>query len=451
MKKTSNDKSNKKILESKKIINEEKKKIKLEKKLIRKRKRSEFSKTIFGKVFGKIFFLFSDRDSYTFSEVFGITIFSLVLGAFACISVFAVFFGGRNYFKLSKELGKFYDVYEVLIDNYYGEVDKEELIEEAISGMVSSVGDVYTNYNSQASTDTFNEMVNGTYEGIGCVIQQQEKQVVVLEVYEDTPAMKAGLKAGDILKSVDDMDALETGTEKLSNYIKEEATGKVKMKVLRDDEELEFTLERGKVEIPAVASKIFDKNDKKIGYIGISLFSSVSAKQFERELEKLEEDGIDSLVIDVRGNNGGYLSSVTSIVSSLLPKGEVIYQIQKDDDKKATKDKTNVHREYPIAVLTNGSSASASEILAAAIKESYHGFVVGTKTYGKGTVQQVKSLSDGSMVKYTVENWLTPDGNWINGEGIEPTDEVILNEEYVENPTDDTDNQLQKALDLVSK
>jgi len=445
------DKSNKKILESKKIKKKEKKKIKIEKKMIRKKRREAFNKTRFGRIFGKVFFIFSDKDSYSFSEVFGITLFSLILGAFACFSLFSIFSGGRNYFKLSSELGKFYDVYEVLVDNYYGEIDKDELIDEAIEGMVSSVGDVYTSYNSQSITDNFNQLVSGTYEGIGCTIQQREKEVVILEVYDNTPASKAGMKSGDIVKSIDGMNALEVGIEKLSTYIKEEAKGKVKIKILREEEELEFVLERGKVEIPAITAKSFDKNDKKVGYIGISIFSSVSSKQFEKELKLLEDDGIDALVIDVRGNNGGYLSAVTDIVSYLLPRGKVIYQVQKDDNKDVTKDKSLTKREYPIAVLTDGNSASASEILAAAIKESYDGYVVGTKTYGKGTVQQVKKLSDGSMVKYTVENWLTPDGNWIDGEGIEPTNEVILSEEYVENPSDETDNQLQKALDLVSK
>ena len=145
------------------------------------------------------------------------------------------------------------------------------------------------------------------------------------------------------------------------------------------------------------------------------------------------------------------MTTVNSILNILLPKGKILYQVQKDKDVDITRDKTTTYRDYPISVLVNGGSASASEILAAAIKESYNGFVVGTKTFGKGTVQQVKTLSDGSMIKYTIENWLTPEGNWINEKGIEPTDVVELNEEYYENPIIEKDNQLQKALELVSK
>ena len=451
MKKINNkitDKKNQKILEAKKIIKEQKKKIKLEKQAIRKKKREDFKKTKLGKL---CFWVSDDRDSYSFSEMFGVTILSLLLGVFACFSTFTIISGGRNYFKMAKQLSKFYDVYDVIVSNYYGEVNKDDLIEAAIDGMVSSVGDVYTSYNDAKATDSFNQMVNGTYEGIGCTITLKDNNVVVVEVYDNTSASKAGLKENDIIKTVDDKAATELGVDKLSNYIKNEATGKIKMVIIRDEKEKSLTLERGKVEIPSIKTEIYEKNNKKIGYIDISIFSSVTAKQFDEELNKLEDKKIDGLVIDVRDNNGGYLTSVTDIISEFLPKGKVIYQIQVDDKTKVTKDKTAEKREYPVAVLTNGASASASEILAAAIKESYNGYVVGTKTYGKGTVQQVRQLSDGSMIKYTVENWLTPNGNWINEKGIEPTDNVVLNEEYYKEPKVENDNQLQKALELLSK
>lgn len=443
-----NKKSIDKINNSKQIIKEEKKKIKLEKKIIRKRK----LKNIKNSKFGKLLLIFSDsKDNYSFSEVFGITLVSLVLGIFVCMSIFTIIFGGRNYFKMAKRFGKIYDVYEVLIDNYNGDIDKNELIDSAIDGMVSSVGDVYTSYSDTKTTDNFDEMVNGTYEGIGCTIMQEKDKITVVEVYDNTPAFKAGLKANDIIKSVDDKDALELGVSELSNYIKNESNGKVKMVINRDDKEITINLERSKVEIPMVVSKVYEENNKKVGYINISLFSSIATKQFENALKKLDKEGIKGLVIDVRGNSGGYLSTVTDITSLLLPKGKIIYQVQKGDKKNATKDKTSAKEEYPIAVLTNSSSASASEILAAAIKESYKGYVVGTKTYGKGTVQQVKKLSDGSMIKYTTQNWLTPSGNWINEVGIEPTDEVTMDEKYYDDPNEENDNQLKKALELVSK
>lgn len=443
-----NKKSNDKIFNSKQIIKEEKKKIKLEKKNIRKRKLKNIKKSRFG----KFILMFSDgKDKYSFSEVFVITLVSLIIGIFVCMSIFTIIFGGRNYFKMASKFGKIYDVYDALIDNYNGDIDKDKLIDEAINGMVSSVGDEYTSYSDTKSTDSFDEMVNGTYEGIGCTIMQDKEKITVVDVYENTPAYKAGLKSGDIVKSVDGKDALELGIQELSNYIKNESNGKVKMIVVRDDKEITVVLERSKVEIPMVSSKVYEENGKKVGYINISLFSSIATKQFENALKKLDKEDIKGLVIDVRGNSGGYLSTVTDITSMLLPKGKIIYQVQKGEKKTATKDKTSEHKEYPIAILTNSGSASASEILAAAIKESYKGYVVGTKTFGKGTVQQVKKLSDGSMIKYTTQNWLTPSGNWINEKGIEPTDEVIMDEKYYDDPVIENDNQLKKALELVSK
>lgn len=446
------DKNNKKILESKRIIKEEKKKINLIKKNLRKEKKNKFKKTKFGKFIFRLGSIFSDdKNNYSFSEVFVVTLVSLIIGAFACFSVLTIFTGGRNYFKLSKELSKFYDAYDTITDNYYGDISKEELVDSAISGMVSSVGDIYTSYSDTDTTSKFDEMVNGTYEGIGCVIQQSETDMKIITVYDNSPAEKAGLKVDDKIIKVDDIDISTTTASKLGDYIKSEAKDKITMTIIRGEEEKVVTLSREKIEIPVVNAKTFESNGKKIGYLQISIFSSVANKQFKENLEKLEKDGIDGLIIDVRNNNGGYLTTVTDITSSLLPKGKIIYQIQKDNKKIATKDKTSTKREYPIAVLVNGGSASASEILAGAIKESYKGYVVGTKTYGKGTVQQVKKLSDGSMIKYTVENWLTPDGNWINEKGIEPTDIVDMDSAYYEDPSDENDNQLQKALQLVSK
>ena len=447
--KKKNDKVNKKILESMKIIEEEKKKIKIEKKNIRDKKREKRRKFIVSKILR----MDIDKDRYSSREIVTLFVCSFLVGIFTCIVAVFVLTGGRNYIMLSRDLGKFFDVYETLMDNYYDGIDKEKLVEDAIDGMVSSVGDVYTSYVDSESSSEFNEQISGVYEGIGCTIQMQVDGLKVIEVFDDSPAKKAGLMADDIILKVDDMEITDEVTgDAVSNYIKNEADEKITMIISRDEEEKTLTLKRGKVETPVVSSITYDRNDKKIGYMAISLFSSVADKQFEKELKKLEKENISGLVIDVRDNNGGYLTAVTDIVNLLLPKGKVIYQVEKDGKREVTKDKTDISRKYPIVVLTNENSASASEILAAAIKESYDkGYVVGAKTYGKGTVQQVKTLSDGSMIKYTVENWLTPNGIWINENGIEPTDEVLLEVKYWEDPKPENDNQLQKALDLVSK
>ena len=394
-----------------------------------------------------------DRTSmYSFKEVIVIMFFSLGLGFFACLSFVKIFNNGRSYMALSNDLSKFVDTYYAIKDNYYGELDNEKLVDSAIKGMISAVGDEYTSYSDTNDADNFKQTVSGIYEGIGCTVGVNlDNKIVVVDMFKDSPAEKAGLKVGDIIIKIDGEDFVGKSSTDMSNYVKSSKNSKVVLTIIRDEETMELDVERKKIEIPYVSGEVITKDDMKIGYIDISLFSSTIYDQFKRELEKLEKENISGLVIDVRGNSGGYLSGVTDILNLFLKKGDVIYQLESGNKKQIKKDTTKEKRDYPVAVLVNGGSASASEILASAIKESYNGFVVGTKTYGKGTVQQTTTLPDGSMVKYTVQKWLTPNGNWVNEVGVEPTDTVELDISYAENPIMENDNQLQKALELVTK
>ena len=392
-----------------------------------------------------------ERNTYTFEEVFIIMIISLVIGFFTCFSLNKILSGGKNYRLLSKDLNKFVDAYQTILKNYPDKLDTSKLVESAIEGMMSSIGDKYTTYNDVDGATTFNETVSGTYEGIGCLVTTTENSIQIIEVFDDSPASKAGLKEKDIIKKIDGQDFSDKTSSDMSNYIKESDKKEIKITIQRDSEEKEVKLKRQKLEVPTVTTKIYENNDKKIGYIDISIFSSVTDKQFKEKLKELEKKEIDGLIIDVRDNNGGYLNVVTNIASSLLKKGDIIYKLEKSNKKVETKkDTTKEKRTYPIAVLVNAGSASASEILASAIKESYKGFVVGTNTYGKGTVQQTMNLEDGSMIKYTIENWLTPNGNWINEVGVTPTNVVELDEIYYQKPISENDNQLQEAINLVS-
>ena len=389
---------------------------------------------------------------YSFKEVVVIMFFSLGLGFFACLSFVKIFNNGRSYMALSNDLSKFVDTYYAIKDNYYGELDNEKLVDSAIKGMIDAVGDEYTSYSDTNDADNFKQTVSGIYEGIGCTVGVNlDNKIVVVDMFKDSPAEKAGLKVGDIIIKIDGEDFVGKSSTDMSNYVKFSKNSKVVLTIIRDEETMELDVERKKIEIPYVSGEVITKDDMKIGYIDISLFSSTIYDQFKRELEKLEKENISGLVIDVRGNSGGYLSGVTDILNLFLKKGDVIYQLESGNKKQIKKDTTKEKRDYPVAVLVNGGSASASEILASAIKESYNGFVVGTKTYGKGTVQQTTTLPDGSMVKYTVQKWLTPNGNWVNEVGVEPTDTVELDISYAENPIMENDNQLQKALELVTK
>ena len=378
--------------------------------------------------------------------------FSLGLGFFACLSFVKIFNNGRSYMALSNDLSKFVDTYYAIKDNYYGELDNEKLVDSAIKGMISAIGDEYTSYSDTDDADNFKQTVSGIYEGIGCTVGVNlDNKIVVVDMFKDSPAEKAGLKVGDIIIKIDGEDFVGKSSTDMSNYVKSSKNSKVVLTIIRDEETMELDVERKKIEIPYVSGEVITKDDMKIGYIDISLFSSTIYDQFKRELEELEKENISGLVIDVRGNSGGYLSGVTDILNLFLKKGDVIYQLESGNKKQIKKDTTKEKRDYPVAVLVNGGSASASEILASVIKESYNGYVVGTKTYGKGTVQQTTTLPDGSMVKYTVQKWLTPNGNWVNEVGVEPTDTVELDISYAENPIMENDNQLQKALELVTK
>lgn len=394
-----------------------------------------------------------EETTYSFKEVLIVMLFSLFLGFFACFSFNLILNNGKDYRVLKKDLSKLVDTYSALTSNYYEDIDKETLVEDAIKGMMSSVGDIYTNYSDTDSTTSFKETVEGSYEGIGCSVGKNDKgQIIIVGIFDDSPAAKAGLQKNDIILEIDGKDySKDKETTDMSKYIKENKNEIIKIKVKRGEEEKEIEVKRDKIEMPTVTSEIIEKDNQKVGYISISVFSSITTKQFEKELTKVNKEKISGLIIDVRSNGGGYLSVVNDIANKILPKDKVIYKLEKGKKITAKKDNTKECLTYPIAILVNGASASASEILAAAIKESYNGYVVGTKTYGKGTVQQTTTLPDGSMLKYTVQKWLTPNGNWLNEKGLEPTHEVEMSKKYYEDPTKENDNQLTTALELMTK
>lgn len=392
-----------------------------------------------------------EKELYTSKEVIIVMVFSIGIGILMCFGGISII-TGKNYLAVTKDLKKVVDTYYAIVDNYYGELDRDKLIDGAVEGMISSVGDTFTSYSDTDSTSSFDETINGSYEGIGCTVATLEDGTIsVIDMFEDSPSYKAGLKVGDIILKVDGESYEGKNSNDISNYIKNSGKSKIVLTVKRDNEEKDISINLSKVEIPHVSGKVIEQDSKKIGYIKISLFASNSYKQFKNKLDELEKSNIDDLIIDVRDNSGGYLSSVTDICNLFLDKGKVIYQLEDSKGKVKKKDTTKEKRKYDIVVLINGGSASASEILASAIKESYGGDIVGTNSYGKGTVQQTKKLLDGSMIKYTTQKWLTPDGNSINEVGVTPTKVVELNEEYFNNPTTENDNQLQEAINIIIK
>jgi carboxyl-terminal processing protease len=352
----------------------------------------------------------------------------------------------------SKYLAEFVSSYNNIIDNYYDKVDENALVDAAINGMLTYLGDPYTTYLNETSTDMLTSSLTGTYEGIGVEVQSNtDNKIVILKVFADSPASKAGIKVNDIITAVNGTDVTGKSTTDVVKLIKESTNSKVTMSVLRDTQTLSFDLERQTLYVPAITSKTYEQNNKKVGYIFISKFSDTVYEQFKKELTKLEDTKIDSLVIDVRNDTGGYLTGATKIAELFLKKGKVIYSLQSKTKKETTKDETEDSRDYKVYVLINHGSASASEILAAALKYSYGSTLMGITTYGKGKVQQTSSLSDGSMFKYTSAKWLTPNGDCIDGVGLKPDIEVVQNDAYTDNPTEENDTQLQTALTEITK
>lgn len=394
------------------------------------------------------------KVGFNYLEVILIMIITLIIGGFlgGFVNQFVTKPTKQESSTVSDEFQEFLNTYEDIKENYYEEIDEGEMLNAGIKGMIDYLGDKYSVYMDEEETEEFNEQVEGKYVGIGTEIMQLEDgSVVVSNPFEGSPAAKAGLQAGDVIIRVNDTDVTGKTSSEVSNLIKKSADSTVNITVRRDDEEKTFTIERETIEIESVDSSVFDVNDKKVGYIYVSIFAANTYQQFEQALEDLEEDGIDSLVIDVRSNSGGYLDCVTEIASLFLGKGKVIYQLDTKGVLEKVYDETKTKRDYPIAVLINSSSASASEILAASLKESYGAEVVGVNSYGKGTVQRAYQLENGATVKYTIQKWLTPDGNWINEVGVEPTLRVEMNVDYYQNPSDETDNQLQEALKKVAE
>ena len=425
--------SEEKIKKSKQIIKEEKRKIKEEKKKIKSHTKKKPKKHI-------------EKEIYTSKEVAVSIVISMILGAVICISAVLLTLKLNHVLDSYKDLSKLIETYKTITNNYYGDIDKKELIDTATNAMMESVGDNFTTYSNSEKTESFLEDVEGSYEGIGCTVTTTEEgEIKVVSMFDDSPAKKAGLKENDIILAIDGTDYQDKTSNDVAEYVKNSKNKTITLKIKRNDKEKTIKITRTKIDIPVVSSNLYEQDNYKIGYISISIFSKTATEQFKNQLEKLEKENIEGLVIDVRNDGGGYLSSVTEISNMFLAKGKVIYKLESEKEKEVIKDKTKEKRTYPIAVLINEDSASASEILASAIKESYNGLVVGVNSYGKGTVQQTKQLKDGSMIKYTTQKWLTPNGNWINETGVEPTNKIELD------TNGETDNQLQEAIKLVVK
>lgn len=337
---------------------------------------------------------------------------------------------------------------KALIDEYFIEdIDEEKLTEGIYKGYIDGLEDPYSVYYDEEETREMNETTSGEYQGVGFVVSQDKDTeiITVLQVYEDSPAQEAGIKDGDILYKVDGEELSGLDLTEVVRKIKGEEGTEVELTVLRGDnaEEVTVTAVRRTIEAQTVSHEMKENG---VGYIRISEFDSVTYEQYKTALEDLEANGMQSLIVDLRSNPGGNLVTVCDILDLMLPEGTIVYTEDKNGEKNEfTSDEENQFTK-PLVVMMNGYSASASEIFAGAVQDYGTGQIVGTQSYGKGVVQQIFDLKDGTSLKLTIAEYFTPNGRNINGEGITPDVEVEY--EYDEaNP--EADNQLDKAIEVV--
>lgn len=349
---------------------------------------------------------------------------------------------------ITSELSK----YKSIIDKYYlGEVDEEKLKEGAIKGYIEGLDDPYTEYISKEDMEDYLDDTLGNFVGIGIymVKNTESNKIEVLSPIKNSPAEAAGILPGDLIVSVDGVEYTADDMTVAAAKIKGESGSTVKIEILRGTEQLTFEIKRENVKVNPVEGKTLENN---IGYISFTSFDENTAEDFKTQFEKVKEQGAKSLIIDLRNNGGGIVDQALEIADYIADKGStLLYEIDKNENTKESKSDNDPIINMPIIILTNENTASSSEILAGALKDLGKAKTVGTTTYGKGVIQQLLTLPDGSGLKITSEEYLTPNKTKINKVGIEPNEKVELPStvKNVLNVNKNDDTQLQKAIDML--
>lgn len=341
---------------------------------------------------------------------------------------------------------------ENMIDEeYLGEISTDKLEEGVYAGLIYGLGDVYSRYYTKDEYEQESVTTEGSYVGIGVAMQKYTAGgVQIVECYKGSTAEEAGVKVDDVITAINGEDITDTELPDVVSMIKDNEDKDVVLTIQRKGEDTqEITVKVSNVELPSVFGEMLDENT---GYIQITEFKGVTVEQYEEVFAELKEQGMERLVVDLRDNPGGLLNVVCDILRDILPEGLIVYTEDKNGNRSEETCDGKNPLDMPLAVLVNGNSASASEIFAGAVKDYGIGTIVGTTTYGKGVVQSIRQLSDGSAVKLTIANYYTPKGNSINKNGIRPDVEVELSPELLnqEEITHEEDNQLQAALNSLN-
>ena len=343
--------------------------------------------------------------------------------------------------------------YNFIKDNYIGEIDEEQMLEFALKGYVEGLGDEYSEYITKEEMKEYMEDTIGKYVGIGVYIANDTKtnQIVVLAPIKESPAEKAGLQPGDVITKIDGIEYKGEQLDEASSKLKDEEGGKATLEILRKEETITVEVERKEIKVNHIESKVLQDN---IGYIGMTTFDEGTADEFKEHWENLKNKNIKSLIIDLRNNGGGIVDEALDIADMFTDKEKtLLITSSKDNTEKIEKAKKDKIIDMPVVILTNEGTASASEILSAAIKENNEKVkIVGENTYGKGVIQTIFNLTDGSGLKLTTNEYFTPNHNVINKIGIKPDVEVELPEgknAYTVEENEDT--QLQKAIEIIKE
>lgn len=341
-----------------------------------------------------------------------------------------------------------------LIDQkFLGDIDEEKVKQEAIRGYIKGLDDPYTEYMTKEEMEEFTSDVMGNFTGIGIYLTKdtEKNAVIVISPIKDTPAHKAGILPGDIITKVDGVSYTGEQLTEASNKIKGEVGSKVTLEILRENKTLTFEITRENIKINHVESKVLENN---IGYIEFNSFDDGCSKEFKNKLEELKKQNIKSLIIDIRGNGGGLVDEALDIADYIVEKDKtLLITVDKNQNEEITKAKIDPIIDVPVVLLMNKTSASASEILAGALKDNGKVTIVGEKSYGKGVIQELLTLKDGSGLKITTNEYYTPNHNKINKIGITPDVEVVLSDELKEKLVleEKEDTQLQKAIEILKK
>ncbi|MBM7580097.1 S41 family peptidase [Jeotgalibacillus terrae] len=330
--------------------------------------------------------------------------------------------------EVSVEKSKIEKAQQIIQDSYVEKVDEQVLLDGALKGMVAALGDPYSVYMDEQASKQFHQSLDSTFSGIGAEITQEEGKFLIVAPLKDSPAEEAGLKPNDVITHVDNEEIIGLTIYELTAKIRGPKGSRVQLGIERGESEKSLTINvvRDDIPVETVTHKMYERDGNKTGYIEIKTFGEGTGKDVKAALEDLEKSELAGLIVDVRGNPGGLLSSVEEVLSHFITdKKPFMYVEQRSGKREALTSATKSKKEYPVTVLIDEGSASASEILAAAMYEVEGYTLIGTTTFGKGTVQQSLELGDGSQMKLTVSKWLTPDKRWIHKKGIQPTLEVV--------------------------